>query len=94
MSQGAARLGDMCTGHDCFPPRAAISASSDTFIDGIPALRVGDKYEEHCCVTCHDGTVIGGSGTTFINGLPAARVGDPLDCGSFIASGSSSTFIG
>jgi len=90
----AARLGDMCTGHDCFPPRPSISASPDTFIDGIPALRVGDKYEEHCCVTCHEGIVIGGSSTTFINGMPAARVGDPIDCESFIAEGSNSTFIG
>jgi uncharacterized Zn-binding protein involved in type VI secretion len=98
MSQPAARLGDMCTGHDCYPPRPSISASSDTFIDGIPALRVGDKYEQHCCTTlpssCHEGTVIVGSGTTFINGMAAARVGDALDCGSTIAVGSSSTFIG
>lgn len=94
MSQPAARLGDMCTGHGCFPPRSSITGSSDTFIDGIPALRMGDKYDTHCCVTCHDGQVVGGSGTTFINGMPAARMGDALDCGSQIAIGSSTTFIG
>jgi len=91
----AARLGDVCTGHDCFPPRPSITASLDTFIDGIPALRMGDKYDVHCCLNnCHNGVVIGGDFTTFINGLPAARVGDPIECGSFIATGSFSTFIG
>ena len=94
MSQAAARLGDFCTGHDCWPPRQAISASSDTFIDGIPALRMGDKYDIHCCVTCHDGTVIGGSSSVFINGVPAARVGDAIDCGSQVATGSSTTSMG
>ncbi len=94
MSSAAARLGDMCSGHGCFPPRPAISASSDTFIDGIPALRVGDKYDQHTCSTTHDGAVLVGSSTTFINGSMAARVGDSLDCGSTIAVGSPSTFMG
>lgn len=98
MSQFAARLGDHCSGHDCYPPRPSITSSSDTFIDGIPALRVGDKYEQHCCTSppfdCHEGTVISGSGSVFINGQSAARVGDALDCGSTVNNGSSSTFIG
>lgn len=98
MSQPAARLGDQCTGHACYPARPSITASSDTFVNGIPALRVGDKYAVHCCVTlpfdCHPGIVIAGSGSTFINNMPAARMGDMIDCGSKIALGSSDTFVG
>lgn len=98
MTQPAARLGDLCTGHGCYPPRPSITGSSDTFIDGIPALRMGDKYAVHCCVVlpfdCHPGTVSVGSGSAYINGMPAARVGDALECGSKVAVGSSTTFIG
>lgn len=98
MGQPAARLGDMCTGHPTFLPRPSISASSDTFIDSIPALRVGDKYAVHCRIVlpfdCHPGVVIGGSGSVFVNNMPAARVGDPIDCGSAIALGSTTTFMG
>lgn len=99
MGQPAARLGDMCTGHPAyFMPRPSISASGDVFIDCVPALRTGDKYESHCRVIipfdCHIGVVASGSGSVFINGMPAARVGDTIDCGSKIAEGSSTTFMG
>jgi len=92
----AARLGDICSGHGCFPPRSGTSASPNVFINGRPAHRAGDGWNLHCCPKkgCHPGVVSGGSSSVFINGLPAARIGDSVGCGSVIAMGSSNVFIG
>lgn len=90
----AVRLGDICTGHGCFPPRPNIEASSDVFIDGIGAHRVGDAWASHCCgIPCHGGTQATGSPTVFVNGQALARIGDSVDCGSSNATGSPSVFI-
>ena len=89
------RLGDECTGHGCHPPRVNDSASSNVFINGIGAHRVGDHWVEHNCDTdTHDGVLATGSSTVFINGMAAGRVGDQISCGSAIAQGSSNVFIG
>lgn len=91
----AARLGDICTGHGCWPPRPGYEASDDVFINGIAAHREGDGWLVHCCdSSCHASEVAGGSNSVFINGRPAARIGDAIACGSLIAQGSPNTFIG
>ena len=64
MAQAAVRLGDQCTGHGCFPPRANISASGNVFINSIGAHRVGDGWAVHCCgPVCHGGSQATGSST-------------------------------
>ena len=92
----AARLGDFCTGHGCWPPRTGITASTNVFINGIPAHRFGDGWNLHCCPLdgCHLGAVAEGSATVRINGLAAARIGDFISCGSLIAMGSPTVNIG
>lgn len=92
----AARLGDSCSGHGCFPPRTGTGASPNVTINGRPAHRAGDGWNLHCCPKkgCHPGVISGGSGSVFINGLPAARIGDSVGCGSVIAMGSNNVFIG
>lgn len=92
----AARLGDYCTGHGCWPPRTGISASNNVFVNGIRAHRLGDPWNSHCCPLdgCHTGTVAQGSGSVSINGLAAARIGDSVACGSLIAQGSPTVNIG
>jgi len=92
----AARLGDICSGHGCFPPRAGTDASSNVRINGIFAHRLGDGWNTHCCPKqgCHPSNIGGGSGTVRINGKAAARIGDSVACGSVIAQGSSNVFIG
>lgn len=92
----ASRLGDICSGHGCFPPRTGASAASTVFINGIPAHKMGDMWQTHCCpgAGCHPGSVAGGSGSVTIEGTAAARIGDSIDCGSVIAQGSSNVFIG
>lgn len=91
----ATRLGDICTGHECFPPRANDEASDNVFINGIGAHRLGDHWVTHCCtIVCHDGVAAEGSSTVFINGKAAVRIGDMISCGSASAQGSPSVFFG
>ena len=84
------RLGDMCSGHGCFPSRMSVSASWDVLIEGIPAIRVGDLWESHGCSVCapHDAMQASGSPNVKINGIPVARIGDALSCGSTNLTGS------
>jgi uncharacterized Zn-binding protein involved in type VI secretion len=89
------RLGDLTAGHDSFPPRPSDEASSDVFINGIGAVRIGDHFVTHCNpFTCHDGVDSAGSSTVFINGRAAARIRDSISCGDIIAAGSPSVFAG
>lgn len=89
------RLGDLCSGHGCFPPRPNDQGSPNVFVNGLPAHRLGDHWTAHCCfVVCHDSTLSGGSSTVFANGRPLGRVGDAVACGSVAAQGSSNVFAG
>ena len=91
----ATRLGDVCTGHGAFPPRANIAASGNVLINGKGAPRVGDAWAVHCDPgSCHGANQAVGSGSVFINGQPAARIGDAVGCGSAVAQGSPNVFIG
>lgn len=93
----ACRLGDICTGHGCFPPRPNDQGSPNVFINVIPAHRRTDHWMIHCCVQlriCHDSKLQMGSKTVFINMLNAGRIGDPVACGSKVATGSPNVFIG
>ena len=89
------RLGDLCTGHGCFPPRPNIAASGDVFTNGIGVHRVGDGWAVHCCfLACHGGSQAAGSGTVFVNGKAMARIGDAVSCGSAAGTGSGNVFAG
>ena len=90
------RLGDSCTGHGCFPPRASTGGSGDVFANGIPVHRLGDSWAPHGCpkVPPHGGALSAGSGTVSANGKQLGRIGDPVSCGSSVASGSGDVFAG
>ncbi len=95
MGNSVVRLGDTCSGHGCYPSRANVSASTDVFVNGLGAHRVGDAWDTHCCgVPCHDSSQASGSSTVFVNGKALARVGDSIACGSSNATGSSNVFAG
>lgn len=89
------RKGDIASGHGCFPPTPAISASPSVYVDGIPALRKGDAVALHGCGVCppHPRTVSGGSGNVYINGKPAARKGDAIGCGGSMSGASGTVFV-
>lgn len=92
----ATRKGDYCTGHDACPPTDLVESSSNVFINGLGAGRVGDHYSTHGCVghPGHQDVIASGSGTVFINGKPAARMGDPVSLGGVVLDGSGNVFIG
>lgn len=99
MSLGAARVGDYCSGHDCFPSRITIQGSSDTFANGLGMHRQHDEWVQHCCqigrrLVCHTGFLLQGSPTVFVNGLQAGRKEDLISCGSVVRGSSPDVFIG
>ncbi|MDE1463256.1 PAAR domain-containing protein [Spartinivicinus poritis] len=73
----ATRLGDICTGHGCFPPRPSITGSANVLINGRPAIKAGDMYMPHGCPNCppHPGSLAAGSSSVTINGSAAGRWG-------------------
>ena len=47
MGLPAARLGDIGSGHSChYPPSPAVEGSPNVIINGRPAMRKGDAYEQ------------------------------------------------
>lgn len=90
------RLGDTCTGHGAFPPRASTSASPNVFANGIAVHRKGDSWAVHCnpVPSCHGSELASGSSTVFANSKDLGRIGDPVACGSSVATGSSNVFAG
>lgn len=88
------RLADMTMGHGCYPPQVLLEGSEDVFIEGIPAHRVGDKIQKHCCKGCHPSTSAIGSSSVFVNGKAIMRIGDSADCGSIMMTGASTVKAG
>ncbi len=67
-----------------------VAGSSNVFISGIPAARVGDKL---VCIGPPD-SISAGSSSVKINGKPAARAGDSTAHGGKVVSGIPSVLIG
>lgn len=91
------RLGDIDTGHGCWPPRASTGGSGSVFINGIAAHRQGDAWAAHTCPSIpetHASALAAGSSTVFANSKQLARIGDPVACGSTVAAGSGDVFAG
>ena len=91
----AVRLGDICTGHGCFPPRPNVQGSPNKFVNNKPQHRQGDAWAAHGCADCppHGSNLASGSPNVFVNGRQAGRIGDPVACGSSCATGSPDTFL-
>lgn len=89
----ATRLGDLCTGHDCWPPRPSCTASPNVYVNSIPWHRQTDGWSVHCWPPpCHAGVLVSGSPNVYVNNLQGGRIGDPVNCGSFVAQGSPDVF--
>lgn len=70
-----------------------IQGSPDVFVDGNPAVRIGDAVAGHGPGE-HAGPVMAaGSGSVFVNDIPVCRAGDAATCGH-PASGSGDVFAG
>ncbi|UXT51855.1 uropathogenic specific protein [Agrobacterium tumefaciens] len=94
----AHRQNDIGSGHGChFPPSNATGGSPTVFINGKPAMRVGDSYAAHTCPKHgggHGRALAEGSASVSINGRPAGRIDDAIDCGGTAQTGSSNVSIG
>lgn len=96
MGKPATRVGDMHSGHACFPPTNAIKGCTTVKVNGMPLMNVGGMYVQHCCPVpgCHPVVQATGSGTVIANGTPATRIGDKTACGATVVSGSGNVLIG
>lgn len=88
------RLNDKNTGHDLCPAVPLVQGSPNVFANGLPAGRVGDKYQSHGCLshTPHQDNISAGSATVFVNGIPWGRIGDAVSIGGTVAQGSPNVF--
>lgn len=92
---GAVRLGDLGSGHGCFPPHNVIQGNPKVLIDGIPASTIGDALVPHCCgPVCHPGFISSGEQKVLVGGRPLAKIGDFVSCGSILVSGSLKVIVG
>jgi len=83
--QAAHRQGDVSGG--TASPAIATGGSPNVFINGRPAMREGDAYED-------GSTLVEGSKSVFINGKPAGRSLAATSNGGIAFSGSPNVFIG
>lgn len=90
---GVVRIDDVCSGHDCWPPRPSADGSPDVFVNNQQVERSGDALVEHCCFGCHGGTHIG-ERNVLVNNSAIQVQGDPIDCGSVCDQCSSDVFAG
>lgn len=102
----AARVGDIgwvpadSHGKNCCPHSAqgpATRGSSDVFINGKEALRVGDPGIHAACCGANDWKVAQGAPGVYLNDIAVARIGDPTThCGGpgILISGSANVIIG
>jgi len=90
------RLGEVCSGHSCYPPRPNVQASPNVFAEGIAVHRQTDAWSSHGCPgkKPHSSVLALGSSTVYVNGLQCARIGDPVACGSNAAMGAMTVFAG
>ena len=91
---GIVRLGDMCSGHGCWPSRPNDEASTNVFVNNLGVHRLGDHWVTHTCESSHDGVASSSSLTVFCNSKGVCRIGDLVSCGSTMVEGSSNTFAG
>lgn len=93
----ATRVTDLCTGHQCYPPREALTGSPNVFINGKAVHRKGDFWAVHSCgedIGAHSGKLVSGSKTVLVNNTEPGRIGDPISCGSKVMKGSPNVYIG
>ena len=89
------RLGDLSLGHDGWPPRPCVTASTTVYTNNIPNHRQFDLWQQHCNgSSCHDGYLLLGSPTVYTEGLQQSRRFDPISCGDQAFEGSPNTFVG
>tara|TARA_A200000113_G_scaffold213673_1_gene216303 strand:+ start:1487 stop:1786 length:300 start_codon:yes stop_codon:yes gene_type:complete len=93
---GMSRLKDIESGHQCWPPVAVVTGSTNVFVNSIAAIKVGDKTSVHVCGNNppHPDTCSKGSVTVKVNRKDAMRIGDLLSGGGVMTQGSHTVLAG
>ena len=70
------------------------STSPNVFVNNLGAHRLGDIWDRHRRKRAHKGVLVAGSSTVYVNNKQLGRISDPINCGSFVATGSPNVFAG
>lgn len=84
------RLGDLCTGHGCWPPRPSIEGEARFTSTGIPVHLQSQAWAPHTCPAIpetHASVLAVGAPRFTVGGRQLGRIGDPVACGSMVATG-------
>jgi uncharacterized Zn-binding protein involved in type VI secretion len=94
------RLGDLSTGHGCFPPTNLVTTvATKSYINGklVGLQDEESQFSTHVCgIVVHPQNsryISSGSSKTYIEGKPVARIGDDIACGDACAEGSPDSFV-
>jgi uncharacterized Zn-binding protein involved in type VI secretion len=70
-----------------------LGGSPNVFVNGAPAVRVGDPVSGHGPGPHSSPVMASGSSSVIVNGIPVCRTGDAATCGH-AATGSPDVFAG
>lgn len=88
------RIGDIHSGHECFPPTQCSSSSTDVFANKKGVMRVGDSFAPHGCPIPHSVIASTGYGKVLVNGKPCVRISSSTGCGATVVAGSPNVLLG
>lgn len=88
------RIGDIHSGHSCFPPTPGASGSPNVNANGRSVMRVGDPFVPHGCPKPHGVVAATGYGKVITNGRPTVRISSKTACGATVVAGSPNVLLG
>lgn len=95
MSKPVSRIGDLGSGHSCFPPNAVNSGSNTVLTNNRKTATINDTLNTHCCgLQCHGSRIIEGQYNVKVNGKNLSRITSRIDCGEVMMTGSSNVMTG
>ena len=88
------RVGDIHSGHQCFPPTKGSSGSPNVFANGRAVMRLGDNFKPHGCPKPHSVIASTGYGKVLVNGKAIVRVSSKTACTATVVMGSPNVVVG
>ena len=92
--KNVSRIGDIHSGHQCFPPTPGIKGSNNVLVNGRQCLTVGSSFAPHRCPKPHPVRAATGYSKVLVNGKPICRVSSKTACGATVVMGSANVVVG